>query len=269
LIKKIGFIGCGNMGKAMIGGLVKSGYIKAENIYASDTSLKSLADANEKYKINISNDNVQLVKDCDTIVLSVKPNMYENVINQIKDTVDSDKLIIMIAAGQSIETNEKRFGKPVKLVRVMPNTPAMVGEAMSAICTNSLISDSEKAEVKAIFETFGKAELVDEKLMDIVTGVSGSSPAYVFMFIEALADAAVANGMPRTLAYKFASQAVLGSAKMVLETGLHPGELKDMVCSPGGTTIDAVASLEENGLRNAVIKAVNVCTAKSKLMSKN
>ena len=249
--KKIGFIGCGNMGRAMIGGLVKSGYIDAQNIYASDPFPQGLTEAKKAYSINISNTNVELARECDIIVMSVKPYMYEPVIEEIRDFVKPQTLMIMIAAGQTIEQNENRFGKPVKLVRAMPNTPALVGEGMAALCANVLVSDDEKAEV-----------------MDVVTGVSGSSPAYVFMFVEALADGAVAHGMPRAQAYKFAAQAVLGSAKMVLETCKHPGELKDMVCSPGGTTIDAVASLEENGFRNAVIKAVDVCTLKSELMSK-
>lgn len=266
--KKIGFIGCGNMGRAMIGGLVKSGYVDAQNIYASDPFPQGLTEAKKAYGINISNTNVELARECDIIVMSVKPYMYEPVIEEIRDFVKPQTLMIMIAAGQTIEQNENRFGKPVKLVRAMPNTPALVGEGMAALCANVLVSDDEKTEVKTIFETFGKAEFVDEGLMDVVTGVSGSSPAYVFMFVEALADGAVAHGMPRAQAYKFAAQAVLGSAKMVLETGKHPGELKDMVCSPGGTTIDAVASLEENGFRNAVIKAVDVCTLKSELMSK-
>ena len=138
----------------------------------------------------------------------------------------------------------------------MPNTPALVGEGMSALCKNSNVTDEELNMIKALFESFGEAEIVSEYLMDTVTGISGSSPAYVFMFIEALADGAVKAGMPRTQAYKFASQSVMGSAKMVLESEKHPGELKDMVCSPGGTTIEAVAVLEENNMRASIIKAV-------------
>ncbi len=160
------------------------------------------------------------------------------------------------------------FGKRIKIVRVMPNTPALVGEGMAAICPNDLVSKEETEEVISIFESFGKAEIVEEKLMDSVTAVSGSSPAYVYMFIEAMADAAVLEGMPRDKAYKFAAQAVLGSAKMVLETGMHPGALKDMVCSPGGTTIKAVATLEKHGFRNAIIEAMRDCAIKSKEMSK-
>lgn len=159
------------------------------------------------------------------------------------------------------------FERKVKVVRVMPNTPALVGEGMSALCPNDIVTKEELEYIVTIFESFGKAEIVSEKLMDVVTAVSGSAPAYVYMFIEAMADAAVLDGMPRNQAYKFAAQAVYGSAKMVLETGMHPGALKDMVCSPGGTTIEAVATLEEKGLRTAVISAMRNCTKKSIEMS--
>ncbi|EEL50203.1 Pyrroline-5-carboxylate reductase [Bacillus cereus Rock3-44] len=149
----------------------------------------------------------------------------------------------------------------------MPNTPALVGEGMSALCPNEMVTEKDLEDILNIFKSFGQTEIVNEKLMDVVTSVSGSSPAYVYMFIEAMADAAVLDGMPRNQAYKFAAQAVLGSAKMVLETGIHPGELKDMVCSPGGTTIEAVATLEEKGLRTAIISAMKRCTQKSMKMS--
>ena len=163
---------------------------------------------------------------------------------------------------------EAMFDSRLKLVRAMPNTPALVGEAMSALCCNELVTEEELAEAVSIFNSFGKCEVIKEALMDAVIGVSGSSPAYVYLFIEAMADAAVADGMPRAQAYKFAAQSVLGSAKMVLETGTHPGALKDAVCSPGGTTIEAVAVLEEEGLRNAVIKAQRACVQKSRDMGK-
>ena len=146
----------------------------------------------------------------------------------------------------------------------MPNTPALVGEGMTGVCANDLVTEEELQLVLTLLKSFGRAEVVPEYLMDTVTGVSGSSPAYVFLFLEALADAAVAEGMPRKQAYEFAAQAVYGSAKMLLETGMHPGELKDMVCSPGGTTIEAVAVLERENLRSAVIDATRACIRKSK-----
>ena len=174
------------------------------------------------------------------------------------------KLVVSIAAGISLDIIESFLGKDKRIIRVMPNTPALVGEGMAGLSPNELVSDEEAELVKKLFESFGKAEIVPEKLQDAVCGISGSSPAYVFMFIEAMADGAVAEGMPRAQAYKFAAQAVLGSAKMVLETGKHPGELKDAVCSPGGTTIEAVAALEQAGFRSAVIDAERICIDKSR-----
>ena len=165
-----------------------------------------------------------------------------------------------------MEAAERQFGKEVKIVRVMPNTPALVGEGMSGLCCNEYVTEEEFDLVHKIFESFGKAEKITENLMDAVVGVSGSGPAYVYMFIEAMADAAVAQGLPRKQAYKFAAKAVMGSAKMVLETGKHPGELKDMVCSPAGTTIEAVKVLEAAGFRSALMEAMEVCAEKSRNM---
>jgi len=266
--KKIGFIGCGNMAQAMIGGITSNGLVSPESIMASDLYEKGLEKAKEKYKIQVTTNNLEVAGWADILFLSVKPNFYPSVIEDIKGTVKDDVIIITIAAGKSISGTESAFGKKIKVVRAMPNTPALVGEGMAALCPSETVSKDEQEEVAEIFRSFGKAEFVVEKLMDAVTAVSGSSPAYVYLFIEALADAAVAEGMPRPMAYTFAAQSVLGSAKMVLNTGMHPGELKDMVCSPGGTTIDAVAVLEEKGLRHAVISAAKKCAEKSKEMSK-
>lgn len=266
--KRIGFIGCGNMGQAMIGGIIKANIVSPSNIMVSDLNEKSLSEATEKYDVKITTDNNEVAETSDILVLSVKPNLYPIVIEGIKNKVKEDIVVVTIAAGKSIESTEEAFGRKLKVVRVMPNTPALVGEGMSALCPNESVTKEEIEEIVKIFDSFGKSEIVSEKLMDVVTSVSGSSPAYVYMFIEAMADAAVLDGMPRSQAYKFAAQAVLGSAKMVLETGMHPGALKDMVCSPGGTTIEAVATLEEKGLRNAVISAMRSCTKKSKDMSK-
>lgn len=266
--KIIGFIGCGNMGQAMIGGIIKANIVSPENIIVADLNEKSLKTTADAYGVKITTDNNDVAKAADIIILSVKPNLYPVVIEGIKNNVKENVVIVTIAAGKSIESTELSFGRKLKVVRVMPNTPALVGEGMAALCPNERVTAEEKDEIVSIFESFGKAEIVSEKLMDVVTSVSGSSPAYVYMFIEAMADAAVLDGMPRNQAYKFAAQAVLGAAKMVLSTGKHPGDLKDMVCSPGGTTIEAVATLEEKGLRNAVISAMRKCTEKSKEMSK-
>lgn len=261
----IGFIGAGNMGSAMIKGAVSSGQYMPEDIYAADVSTEALNKIKDEFGINIANDNKKAAG-CDMLVLAVKPQFLYGVIDDIKASVTEKTIIVSIAAGQSIEKTEKAFGKKIKLVRVMPNTPALVGEAMSALAPNDNITDDEMNLVKKFFECFGKAEIVSEKLMDAVTAVSGSSPAYVFMFIEAMADAAVNAGMPRKQAYVFAAQAVLGSAQMILKTGMHPGELKDMVCSPAGTTIEAVKILEEKNFRAAVIDAMDACVKKSRSM---
>lgn len=266
--KTIGFIGSGNMGGAMIGGIINADLIAKENIYVSDINEASLAIVKENYGVNVTTDNAELAKACDIIVLAVKPFLYPVVIKGIKDVVKEDVIIVVIAAGQSSEAVRELFGRDIKIVKTMPNTPALVGEGMAAIAPAKNVTKEETEEIVAIFNSFGKSEIVPEHLMDAVTAVSGSSPAYVYMFIEAMADAAVVEGMPRAQAYKFAAQSVLGSAKMVLETGRHPGDLKDMVCSPGGTTIAAVAKLEETGLRNSVMQGMKACADKSRDMSK-
>lgn len=260
---KISFIGAGNMGSAIIGGIVKAGLADATEITVADHSAEKLNEIKAKYNVNITENNVACMP-CDILFLCVKPNVIYSVIDEIKSAVDSDTTVVSIAAGQSISKLEAAFEKNVKIIRVMPNTPALVGEGMAALSLGNGVKECK--EVLEIFSSIGKAEIVPESLMDTVTAVSGSSPAYVFMFIEAMADAAVKGGMSRDKAYTFAAQSVLGSAKMVLETGIHPGELKDMVCSPGGTTIDAVAVLEREGMRNAVMDAMDACIKKSKLL---
>lgn len=265
--KRLGFIGCGNMAQAIIGGIINSNTLNSDMIIASNPSSSKLEYAKKKYGIKTTSENIQAAKASDIIVLSVKPNKYAEVIDEIRASIKKDVIIITIAAGISIRKTQSMFDRDIKTARVMPNTPALVGEAMSAICFSRNLEDDDKKDVIKIFESCGKSEVISENLMDAVTGVSGSSPAYVYMFIEAMADAAVLQGMPRKSAYKFAAQSVLGSAKMVLESGLHPGELKDNVCSPGGTTIEGVFSLEKHGFRSAVINAVNDSIKKSADMS--
>lgn len=260
---KLGFIGSGNMCGAIVDGIVKSGY-NPNDITVSGIEQAQLDMFMEKYEVLTASDNAAVTADSDVVFLCVKPNIIYSVIDEIKDYVSEKTIIISIAAGQSVEKLCGAFGKKVKLIRLMPNTPALVGEGMTAMTPNENISEEETKLVKNLLDSFGKTEIVPEKLMDAVTAVSGSSPAYVFMFIEAMADAAVMGGMPRKQAYTFAAQAVLGSAKLMLETGLCPGELKDMVCSPAGTTIEAVASLEKDGFRSSVIEAMRACMEKSK-----
>ena len=209
-------------------------------------------------------DNYEVVKNTKLVFLAVKPQFYEEVLNEVKDELTPEHTVVGIAPGKTLAWLEEKCGQPLKVVRMMPNTPAQVGEGMTGVCANEKVSAEELTQICEITDSFGRTEVVPERLMDAVSAVSGCSPAYVFMFIEAMADAAVAQGMPRKQAYQFAAQAVLGSAKMVLDTGKHPGELKDMVCSPAGTTIEAVRTLEELGFRSSIIEAMKVCEEMSR-----
>lgn len=263
---KLGFIGTGNMAGAIMGGVIKSNVFKPEEIIGADLFAPGREKVKSLYGINVTESNKEVIEKAEVVVLSVKPQYYASVIGEIKEYVRPEQIIITIAPGKTLEWLGEQFGKDVKIVRTMPNTPAMVGEGMTAACPNAFVTKEELEYACKILESFGKVEVVSESLMDVVVSVSGSSPAYVFMFIEAMADAAVADGMPRAQAYKFAAQAVLGSAKMVLETGKHPGELKDMVCSPAGTTIEAVRVLEGCGFRSSVIEAMKACVEVAKGM---
>ena len=256
---RVGFIGCGNMAGAIVGGILKNGVLTPEEIIASNRTEANRAHVKETYGIQVTACNKEVVEKSDIVVLGVKPQFYEEVIFEIRDCLKESHIIVSIAPGKTLSWFEEKFGKKIKMVRTMPNTPMLVCEGMTAGCCNEVVTEEEKNEVARILEACGKYEWVSEAMMDVVVPVSGSSPAYVFMFIEAMADAAVADGMPRQQAYKFAAQAVLGSAKMVLETGMHPGVLKDMVCSPGGTTIEAVRVLEREGMRSSVIEAMKRC----------
>ena len=266
--KKIGFIGCGNMGKAILGGLVASKLVPAENITVYNRSAKSVEAISQEFGSRGANSVDEVAKQADVLIVGVKPNMMANILGEIRDALKPNAIVVSIAAGVTLETLEFALKDGQKVVRVMPNTPALVNAGMSSITPNKQVSEDESALIVEIFSSFGRAEIVPEYLIHSVVGVSGSAPAYVFMFIEAMADAAVLGGMPRAQAYQFAAQAVMGSAKMVLETGKHPGELKDMVCSPGGTTIEAVKVLEQKGLRAAVMDAMQSCMAKSEEMSR-
>ncbi len=261
---KLGFIGCGNMATAIIKGIINNGIAGKDDIIGADLSEAVRNKMNGDLGIQVTADNKEAAAKAEVLFLSVKPQFYETVIREIKDVVTDAQLIITIAPGKTLDWLDKQFGKSLKIVRTMPNTPALVGEGITAACYNGNVSKADLDKAVTILTSFGKCEVVPEHLMDVVTSVSGSSPAYVFMFIEAMADAAVADGMPRAQAYEFAAQAVLGSAKMVLETGKHPGELKDMVCSPGGTTIEAVRFLEEKGMRREVFEAMKACTRKAR-----
>lgn len=263
---KLGFLGYGNMGSAIAKGAINSSIISKSDIYIYDLDKDKIKDLkNDDY--NATDDLNYIIDKADYIILAVKPNVLDNLLSRIKESCNfENKVFISIAAGYEIKKIEANLTSSAKIIRIMPNTPALVLQAMSALSYNKNVSADEIKYVLDIFNSFGKCEVVDEKLMDAVTAVSGSSPAYVFMMIEAMADAAVSQGMPRDKAYVFAAQAIKGSAQMVLETKEHPAKLKDNVCSPGGTTIEAVRVLEEKGFRSALVDAMNACYEKSKSM---
>lgn len=263
---KIGFIGLGNMAKAMIGGMLQKEIVQTGDIFGSARSRETLEAVRAGYGIGTRDSNVAVAGEADVLILAVKPQFFQTVIEEIREVTPEKTLVISIAAGKTIDWIEQAFGRKIKLVRCMPNTPALVGEGCSGVCRSGLVTEEEMAQCMELVESFGLAREVPERLINAVSGVSGCSPAYVFLFIEALADGAVAAGMPRAQAYTFAAQAVMGSAKLMLETGKHPGELKDMVCSPAGTTIEGVRVLEERGFRGAVMDAVKASVEKAENM---
>jgi pyrroline-5-carboxylate reductase len=264
----IGFIGCGNMAKAMIGGLTKSKLFNPENILCYDPSEAARAQVAENFGVRIVDSNVEVAEKADYLVLAIKPFLYGQILAEIAKSVKPTTIVIVIAVGVSFDDVKGILGEQIKVVRTQPSTPAFVGESDSTICPDELMSQADIADVLAIFDSFGKTEIISEKLMGVVPGIASSAPAYVMIFIEAMADAGVLHGFPRDQAYRLAAQAVYGSAKLVLESGEHPAKLKDQVCTPGGTTIEAVRVLEEKGFRAAVISAVDACALKSLSMSK-
>ena len=268
---KVGFIGCGNMGSAMIKGIIGSGKVAASGIGASEKyepSRKKVAELG----IAVTDDNAAITRDSDVLFVVVKPYQLDEVLPDIRDNITADQILIYVAAGRSISSVEQacmsmEVAGKIKVVRCMPNTPALVGEGMTAIAVNANMTDEDNELVLSYMRMFGRAKLVSENLMDCVTGLSGSSPAFVYMMIEAMADAAVAEGMTRGEAYEFASQTVRGAATMVLETGQHPGALKDAVTSPAGTTIEGVLALEDCGFRSAVVAGVTAAVERSREMA--
>ncbi|TFZ41141.1 pyrroline-5-carboxylate reductase [Soehngenia longivitae] len=266
--KIIGFIGAGNMGEAMIRKLIEYDDFKNENIIATAKTVETRNKIKNTYNIKVLENTSEVAKYADYLVLAVKPHQYENILNEIRGSLKENAIVISIAAGISSNFMRKNLNKNTKFVNIMPNTPVMVGEGMIALYANESLDTNDINDLLSIFSIFGKVEVVEEDLMDAVTAVSGSSPAFVYVMIESMADAAVLMGMKRDVAYTFAAQAVLGAAKMVLETKEHPGILKDKVCSPGGTTIEGIKELEEKNFRAAVIDASVAVAKKSKSMNK-
>ena len=266
---KLGFIGAGNMGGAILRGYLKSGKIAASDIYVCGRNMEKLRKLCDELGTNMCEDIGQLVEACDVIMLGVKPNMFPDILPQVAEKYEPHKVLVSMAAGIMISVIETAVGSNAKVVRVMPNTPAMVGEAMTSVSRNDNVTDDEFAPIFDIFSSIGKAEEVSEDLIHCVIGVSGSSPAYTYMYIDALAEAAVKNGMNKEQALVFAAQSVLGAAKMVLETGVDPVQLRINVCSPGGTTIEAVETFQREGLAELVEKGFQAAVDKSIKMSNN
>lgn len=258
---KIGIIGMGNMGYAMLKGLLK--IYGPEKLLFTDVCKERMEQVSAETGVACAGSNAECANQCKYVVLAVKPQYYDGVLKNIVNVIKANHIVISIAPGITIQQLKEKLGIEKRIVRAMPNTPALVGEGMTGITYEApLYSQEEQENIAELFRSFGRMHLVEERQMNAVVCASGSSPAYVYMFIEALADSAVKYGLPRDMAYEMAAQTVYGSAKMVLETGLHPGVLKDRVCSPGGTTIEGVSALEEWGFRNAIIKAADACYEK-------
>ena len=263
-VKEIGLIGIGNMGTALLAGIINSKVEKNDKIIIYDIDQKLLNVKKKEFEVDSAENLKVLIQDSKYIILAVKPQVFDIVLNEIGSLVNENQVIISIAAGISISHIQKYIKKKIGIVRVMPNTPALVGEGASVIATNEIIKDEDLEYVKKIFDAVGIVVAMDEKYFDAVTGLSGSGPAYIYIIIEALSDGGVKMGLPRDIALKLAAQTILGSAKMYLKTEKHPGILKDMVTSPGGTTITALHELEKGKLRSTLISAVEAATNKSK-----
>ena len=262
--KIIGIIGGGNMGGGIARGIVNAGVVNPENIIVSDTNPETLGKLQKSCGVCTTTDNKKLCEQADIIFLAVKPFLLADVIANVRDYVNADALVVSVAAGQTIERVERLFGRELHLVRIMPNLGAVVGESMTGYTLNSNVTAEDREDLVELLSSFGLCEEIAENLMDVITAVSGSAPAYIATMIDAMADAAVLNGMPRAKAYKICEQAMLGTAKYLLETGVTPCALKDMVCTPGGTSIEAVTVMEREGIRGAIHAGVTACTEKSR-----
>lgn len=270
MIRTIGIIGAGNMGSAILRGMVEANYVKASQLFAYDISSRRLSELQEDIPgIMICKDCYDLATQSDLIILAVKPIYISEVIAEIRSSIRG-KAVLSIAAGWTTDMLTAELeGTGASYLRVMPNTPALVGEGMTAICDETTFCAEDFEFAKGIFDSVGKTKILPERLFDAAIAISSSSPAYIYILIEAMADAGVKEGLPRTYAYEMAAQSVLGSALMVLSSGTHPAALKDAVCSPGGTTIDAVIELERKGYRAAIMDAMDSCAKKSRALSQS
>ncbi len=255
------------MAKAMIDGILSSGLFRPDDIFTTAKTTETCQALKDTYGIHAEPSNALGAAFGEVIILAVKPTVLPLVAPELLPFLREDSLLLSLAAGTTLATLEEYFGTGRRILRAMPNTPAQVGEAMTGLCGNASATEADFALAKAIFSSFGKCQVVSEDLMNAVTGVSGSSPAYVYLLIDAMAKEAEKSGMSRQQALVFAAQATLGAAKMVLETETDPLALKDAVCSPGGTTIEAVAVLEEQGFSELVQRAQAACVQKAALLS--
>jgi pyrroline-5-carboxylate reductase len=262
--KKVGFVGAGNMGEALIKGLVESSLVPAEAIMIADNRAARAQQIAQQYGVRAAADNTALVRGADVIILAVKPQIMAPVLREIMPALTNRPLLVSIAAGVSTATIQSVLGKYPRLIRVMPNTPALVLEGATAIARSGDVDTDDLETAQEIFTAVGRVVVLEEELMDAVTGLSGSGPAYVAIVIESLADGGVKMGLDRVTAMTLATQTVLGAARLISETGVHPGALKDMVSSPGGTTISGIAALEEGGIRTTFIRAVERATLRSR-----
>jgi pyrroline-5-carboxylate reductase len=262
--KRVAFLGAGNMGEALIKGLTQGGLVPAGSITAADPRADHLAEIAKRYGIRAVAENSALVTGADVVILAVKPQIMGGVLKEIAPVVDDGKLLISIAAGVATKKLREHLGKAARLIRVMPNTPALVLEGVTAIARAEGLRPGDLEAAQELFGAVGKVVVLDERALDAVTGLSGSGPAYVAIAIEALADGGVKMGLDRATATLLAAQTVLGSARLILETGVHPGQLKDMVSSPGGTTIAGIAALEDGGFRRTLMQAVERATLRSR-----
>ncbi|CAI4032385.1 Pyrroline-5-carboxylate reductase [Nitrospira tepida] len=261
--QQIAFIGGGNMTEALVSGLLKTGQVAPAQIIATDIRPERLEYLARSFSIRVSSDNARAVSGAHMIVLSVEPQILDEVLRGLTPSLDPDVLIVSVAAGYPLSRLNRVLARTGRSVRAMPNTPSIVGRGATALALSPDLSPQDIARATALFESVGSVTVVEERLMDAVTGLSGSGPAYVFLIIEALADGGVKAGLPRPVAAALAAQTVLGAATMVLETGLHPAELKDRVASPGGTTIAGLHALEQGGLRAALMSAVEAAAERS------
>ncbi len=264
LKEKIGFIGGGKMGEALCKGIINAGLSNSGNIMVSDVVVERCRLLNQEIGVLTTQKNDEVVSFADVIILAVKPQMMNEVLINLKNDITNRHLVVSIAAGIPIRFIESRLQTGIRIIRVMPNTPCLIGLSATAYAPGKYATIEDGKLVSSLFNAVGKVFQLDEKYLDAVTGLSGSGPAYVYMVIEAMSDGGVKMGLPRDISTALAAQTVMGAAKMVLETGQHPAQLKDAVTSPGGTTIEGISKLEDGGLRSAFINAVEAATLKSK-----